>query len=93
MKNPVVWNHEVAQFLATNEQIGELKEQHWQVLEYVRDYNGRHEAWPLPQRIDKDLMVNVRRLFPGSPEVVFKVAGVAEPGDQIKWHAVGTQNN
>jgi len=93
LKTPAVWNHEVAQFLATNERIGELKEQHWQVLEYVRDYNTRHEAWPLPQRIDKDLGVNVRRLFPGSPEVVFKVAGLAEPGDQIKWHAVGTQNN
>jgi tRNA 2-thiouridine synthesizing protein E len=93
LKNPAVWNKEVAQFLAGNEGIGELEEQHWQVLAYVRDYDSRHRAWPLPQRIDKDLGVDVKRLFPGSPEVVFKVAGLVEPVDGINWHEGASQSN
>ena len=93
LRDPAIWNHEVAQFIADNEGIGELQEEHWRVLEYVRDYDSRHGAWPLPQRIDKDLGVDVKRLFPGSPEVVFKVAGLVEPVDGISWRGGASQSN
>lgn len=85
LKEPSLWNREVAQFVATNERIKELREEHWRVLEYVRDYTRRRDAWPLPQRISKDTGVNVHNLFPSDPEVVFKVAGLAEPKDGIRW--------
>ena len=93
LRDPAIWNHEVAQFIADNEGIGELQEEHWRVLEYVRDFDSHYKAWPLPQRINKDLIVNVQRLFPSNSEVVFKIAGLADPGDQINWHHSGLQNN
>ncbi|MFC1967940.1 TusE/DsrC/DsvC family sulfur relay protein [Chloroflexota bacterium] len=92
LKEPSLWNQEVAQFLATNERIGELREEHLRVLEYVRDYDCQHGAWPLPQRIKKDMGVDVRGLFPGAPEVVFKVAGLAEPENAIRWDDSASQN-
>lgn len=93
LRDPAIWNHEVAQFIADNEGIGELQEEHWRVLEYVRDFDSHYKAWPLPQRINKDLIINVQRLFPSNSEVVFKIAGLADPGDQINWHHSGLQNN
>ncbi|UCC59917.1 MAG: TusE/DsrC/DsvC family sulfur relay protein [Dehalococcoidia bacterium] len=86
LEEPSLWNREVAQFLATNEGIEELQEEHWRVIEHVRDYHVQHKAWPLPHRINKDLSVNVQRLFPGGIDVVFKIAGLPEPDEQITWH-------
>ena len=93
LKDPTLWNHEVAQFLATNEGFGELKEEHWRVLNYVRDYDSRNEAWPLPQRVNKDLTLNIQHLFPSSPEAVFKIAGLAEPRGGINWHEGSVHGN
>jgi TusE/DsrC/DsvC family sulfur relay protein len=93
LEEPSLWNREVAQFLATNEGIEELQEEQWRVIEHVRDYYTQHKAWPLPQRINKDLSVNVQHLFPGETEVVFKIAGLAEPGEEVIWHDSGFSNN
>jgi sulfur relay (sulfurtransferase) DsrC/TusE family protein len=89
LKEPSQWNSEVAQFIAANQGIGELGENQWRVLQYVRQYISEHGAWPLPQRIKSDLNLDVRHLFPGDPEVVFKVAGMAEPESCITWSAEG----
>ena len=86
LEEPSLWNHEVAQFLATNEGIEDLQEEHMRVIGYVRDCFTQHKAWPLPQRINRDLSVNLQRLFPGSINVVFKIAGLPEPDEQIIWH-------
>ena len=88
LKEPSLWNPEVAQLLATKEGIGQLREEHWKALEYVRDYACEHSTRPLFQEINKwlyyslftgyprDAGVDVRRLFPGSADLVFKVAGL-----------------
>jgi len=87
LKDPAVWNRDVAQFLAAGEGMGELQDEHWRIVDYVRDFCDRNDgAWPLPQRISKDVGVEFKRFFRGSPEVVFKVAGLPEPGDKINWH-------
>ena len=67
LKQPSQWNKEVAQFLANNQNIGELGEEHWRVLQYVKDYVGLQGGWPVPQRIKRDLNLDVRNLFPGVP--------------------------
>ncbi len=93
LKDPAVWNRDVAQFLAAGEGIGELQDDHWRIVGYVRDYTDRHNAWPLPQRISKDLGLELKRFFRGAPEVVFKVAGLADPGDKINWHGDAKQDS
>jgi TusE/DsrC/DsvC family sulfur relay protein len=85
LEEPSLWNREVAQFLATNEGMEELQEEHWRVIEHVRDHYTQHKSWPLPHRINKDLSVNIQRLFPGGIDVVFKIAGLPEPDEQIIW--------
>lgn len=85
LKEPSSWDREVAQLLASTQGVGELGKKHWQILEYVRDYYSHYQAWPLPQRVKKDLGVDPRQLFPGSPEVVFKVAGIPAPEEGIRW--------
>jgi len=85
LKHPVQWNREVAQFIATNQGLGELREEHWRILRYVKEYVAARGSWPLPQRIKRDLKLDVRHLFPGDPEVVFRVAGLAEPESCISW--------
>ncbi|MFH1486219.1 MAG: TusE/DsrC/DsvC family sulfur relay protein [Chloroflexota bacterium] len=92
LKEPSLWNREVAVFLAGNQGIAELREEHWRVLEYVREYSRLHGAWPVPQRTDKDLGLDVRRLFPGDPDVVFKIAGLAEPQHGVKWDGSAPQD-
>ncbi|MFC1893332.1 TusE/DsrC/DsvC family sulfur relay protein [Chloroflexota bacterium] len=89
LKEPSLWNKEVAQFLATNQGIRELGEEHWRVIQYVKDYVLLRGTWPLPQRIKRDLNIDIRQLFPGDPETVFKVAGLAKPENYIKWDADG----
>ncbi len=89
LTEPSLWNREVAQFLANNEGIGELGEDHFRVLEYVRDYASRNSGvWPIPQQTNKALDVDVRHLFPSDPEVVFKVAGLDEPEAEVKWDEI-----
>jgi TusE/DsrC/DsvC family sulfur relay protein len=86
LKDPSVWNRNIAQFLATGEGMGDLLDDHWRIIDYVRKYNERHDAWPLPQRVSKDLGLELKRFFRGAPEVVFKVAGMPDPGEKIDWH-------
>ena len=93
LKDPADWNRDVAQFLATGEGIGELQDDHWRIVDYVRGYTDHHGAWPLPQRISKDLGLELKRFFRGGPEVVFKVAGLADPGDKINWHGDAQQDS
>jgi len=93
LEEPSLWNREVAQFLATNVGIEELQEDHWRVIEHIRDYYTQHKAWQLPHRINKDLSVDIQHLFPGEIEVAFKIAGLTEPDKQISWHDGGPSNN
>jgi len=86
LKDPSVWNRSIAQFLATGEGMGDLQDDHWRIIDYVKRYDERHGAWPLPQRVNKDLGLELKRFFRGSPEVVFKVAGMPNPGERINWH-------
>jgi tRNA 2-thiouridine synthesizing protein E len=85
LKEPSQWNKEVAQFLATNQGMGKLGEEHWQIIQYVKDYVRQRGTWPIPLCIKRDLNLDACHLFPGEPEVVFKVAGLAEPEPYIKW--------
>ena len=67
--------------------MGELTYEHWQIIGFVREWNTTYKSWPLPQLTQKRVGIDPRHLFHGGPEVVFKVAGLANPGDRIAWDA------
>ena len=88
LKDPSQWNRNIAQSLASKERVGELTKDHWQILEYVREYYNCYQTWPLPSRMTMDVGVDPRPLFPAGvegPEVILKVAGLPNPGDHFYW--------
>ncbi len=89
LEEPSQWDWNVAQYLANEQRMGELTQDHRQILEYVRKYYSHYHAWPVPQRIHKDTGINPGSLFPSTPESVFKVAGLGSPKNRIPW---GTDN-
>ncbi|MCB2263469.1 MAG: TusE/DsrC/DsvC family sulfur relay protein [Candidatus Thiosymbion ectosymbiont of Robbea hypermnestra] len=71
------WNREVAEVLAVQEDIDELTQEHWDVLEYLRDeYLNNNGNQPMERQINKDMgkrwgkkisSKDLYRLFPRAP--------------------------
>jgi len=71
------WNQDVAKALAAEEEIGELTQEHWDVLEYLRDeYLNNNANQPMERQINKDMgkrwgkkisSKDLYRLFPKAP--------------------------
>lgn len=85
LKDPDIWDWNMAQFLANRENVGELEEDHKRVIEYVRNYYDAHREWPVPPRIARDLGFKRCDLFHSAPEVLFKISGLPNPGDRVSW--------
>jgi len=74
--NPQDWNRDVAEKLAAEEGI-ELTQEHWDVLEYLRDeYLNNNGNQPMERQINKDMgkrwgkkigSKDLYRLFPKAP--------------------------
>jgi len=74
--NPQDWNEDVAKALAAKEDI-ELTQEHWDVLEYLRDeYLNNNGNQPMERQINKDMgkrwgkkisSKDLFRLFPFAP--------------------------
>ena len=83
MLEPDLWNREVAAALAGTEGVDELTEDHWKVVEYLRDYYLRFGVAPMIRTLCKqtgyDLKV-IYTLFPSGPaKGACKVAGLPKP--------------
>ncbi len=87
LKEPSSWDRKAAQIMASELRVGELTDEHWRILEFVRQWNTTYKSWPVPLLIRKHVGVDPRNLFRGPPELVFKVAGLPNPGDRIVWDA------
>lgn len=84
IKDPKAWNEELAGLLAKNyEGIGELTEEHWRVIKYVRDYYQRFGTTPTIRKICQETSFDLKRvyeLFPSGPvKGAFKIAGLPKP--------------
>jgi tRNA 2-thiouridine synthesizing protein E len=81
--NPEEWTKEMAQVLAQEEGIAELKLEHWRVIEFCRaDYHKAGEV-PTLRRITKEGGVSTKdiyTLFPKGPaKKVARIAGLYKP--------------
>lgn len=83
------WSPGVAEALATQEG-RELSDEHWEVIEILRDFYQRYEMAPamrplvkaVGQRLgpDKGRSIHLLRLFPDSPaKVAARLAGLPKP--------------
>ncbi|TYO96516.1 TusE/DsrC/DsvC family sulfur relay protein [Desulfallas thermosapovorans] len=83
MIDPDLWNEDVAIALAASEGIARLNEDHWKVINYLRDYYKQYQIAPMVRKLCNDTGYNlnyVYRLFPSGPaRGACKLAGLAKP--------------
>ena len=82
MQEPDLWNEEVAAALATTEGVDELTDQHWKVVNYIRDYFAEFGTAPMIRKLCKATfpLKQIYELFPSGPaKGACKVAGLAKP--------------
>ena len=83
MQEPDLWNKEVAVALATTEGVDEMTEEHWKLVNYLRDYYLKFGIAPMIRKLCKETgfpLKKVYELFPSGPaKGACKVAGLAKP--------------
>ncbi len=83
MENPDEWNEEVAKALASTEDVSDLTEEHWKLINYLRDYFKQYGIAPMIRKLCKETgfpLKKVYELFPSGPaKGACKVAGLAKP--------------
>ncbi len=86
--DPKQWNKEVAESIASDLGIEELREDHWKVLEFYREHFLEHGAMPPMEHVCHALRLDkhcVRQLFKG-PEEAWKIAGLPDPGMEARMY-------
>jgi len=83
MENPEEWNERIALALASTEDITELTEDHWKIINYLRDYFKQYGIAPMIRKLCKETgysLKTIYELFPSGPaKGACKVAGLAKP--------------
>ncbi len=83
MQEPENWSEEVAKALATTEGVEDLTEEHWKVVNYLREYYLKFGIAPMIRKLCKETgfpLKKIYELFPSGPaKGACKVAGLAKP--------------
>ena len=83
LQEPEAWNQEIAKALATTEGVTDLTEDHWKLVNYLRDYYLKFGIAPMIRKLCKETGFPLKRvyeLFPSGPaKGACKVAGLAKP--------------
>ncbi|SFN47928.1 TusE/DsrC/DsvC family sulfur relay protein [Marinobacter pelagius] len=84
------WTPEVAQAIAAEDSI-DLSENHWEIIEFLRDFYKEHEVSPPSNRLfvkavkeafgeEKGNSIYLMQLFPGTPaKTACRIAGLPRP--------------
>ncbi len=83
IQEPGKWTKEVAEDLAKTENVSPMGEDHWKVINYLRDYYLKYEIAPPIRMLVKQTGIDLKsiyRLFPSGPaKGACKVAGLPRP--------------
>ena len=83
IQDPNDWDKEVAVALAATEGVDEMTEDHWKVVEYIRDYFLKFGIAPMIRKLCKESgfkLKEIYNLFPSGPaKGACKVAGLPKP--------------
>ncbi len=83
IQEPEKWNKEVAEDLAKAEDAFPMGEDHWKLVNYLRDYYVKYEIAPPIRMLVKQTGLDLKKiyqLFPGGPaKGACKVAGLPKP--------------
>ncbi|MCL0081523.1 TusE/DsrC/DsvC family sulfur relay protein, partial [Peptococcaceae bacterium] len=77
------WNEGVAHYFMKEEGIEELTEEHWKLINYLRDYFFQFGIAPMIRKLCKESGFNLKKvyqLFPSGPaKGACKLAGLPKP--------------
>jgi tRNA 2-thiouridine synthesizing protein E len=83
IQEPDKWNKEVAEELAKAENAYPMGEDHWKLVNYLRDYYLKYEIAPPVRMLVKQTGLDLKKiyeLFPGGPaKGACKIAGLPKP--------------
>jgi tRNA 2-thiouridine synthesizing protein E len=77
------WNEDVARYLAKEEGVEELNEDHWKLINYLKGYFAEYSIAPMVRKMTKESGYSLKEiydLFPSGPaKGACKVAGLPKP--------------
>ncbi|MEW6338988.1 MAG: TusE/DsrC/DsvC family sulfur relay protein [Acidobacteriota bacterium] len=83
MEQPEAWNQEVAAALASTEGVATLSDDHWKLVNYLRNYYLQFGVAPMIRKLCKETGYDLKKvyeLFPSGPaKGACKVAGLPKP--------------
>jgi len=83
IQEPEKWNKEVAEDLAKTEDAYPMGEDHWKLVNYLRDYFIKFDIAPPIRMLTKETGLDLKtiyKLFPGGPaKGACKIAGLPKP--------------
>ena len=83
LKDPSIWNEEVAHLFAKDDGIEELSEQHWSVIRVIRGHFEKSGKGPMLRQLCDESglkLLEIYKLFPNGPaKGACKVAGLPKP--------------
>jgi tRNA 2-thiouridine synthesizing protein E len=83
IQDPSLWNETVAKVLAGDEEVAEMTDAHWNVVNYIRDYYLKFGIAPMVRKLCKDTGCDLKtmyQLFPSGPaKGACKIAGLPKP--------------
>lgn len=68
MQETPKWNQDIARAYAAKEGINELTENHWKVINYLRDYYLANGICPMVRRLTKDSGMSLKQIYDLFPE-------------------------
>ena len=81
--NPEDWNEDVVKAFAALEDVAELTEDHWKLIDYLRNYYKQFGIAPMIRKMCKDTGFTLKQiydLFPSGPaKGACKLAGLPKP--------------
>jgi len=77
------WTRDIAIALAAVEEIGELTDDHWRVIDFLREHQSAHGVAPMIRMLCKETgfsLKEIYELFPNGPaKGACRVAGLPRP--------------
>lgn len=83
IQDPECWSETLAAAIAESEDVPELTENHWKVVNYLRDYYKQFGIAPMIRKLCKDTgfsLKEIYEMFPSGPaKGACKIAGLPKP--------------
>jgi dissimilatory sulfite reductase related protein len=83
LNDPADWNNDMAAYFANVEEVEGLTEDHWKVINYLREYFQKFGVAPMVRKLCKDTGFTLKEiydLFPTGPaKGACKIAGLPKP--------------